>query len=343
MGSGMVLSKAALEEKGAEGFATDPIGTGPYEFVEWTPDSNWVLRRFEDYWGEPPEWDEIHFFPITEDSAAEIAIETGEVDFGRVAPEAFDRFENNPDYTTLAVSGPSFEWLNINVEHPKLQDINVRQAIRYGIDVNDIITVAHGGLWERACAMIAPGQVGHWADAPCYDRDVDLARQYLADAGYPDGLDMKLTIGDGESARAAGETIQAQLGEIGINIEIETLDGAAYNTLGDNLRERELTWVAYGATPDPSLSVIWFLCDQIDAWNWTYYCDPEVDQLAFDALVETDQEARSDMYIEMQRIWDENVVFVWVAYESLFYVSRSDLEPAIMPHGRYIPYAFRSK
>ena len=101
LGSGWVLSKKAVEDMGVEAFATHPIGTGPYEFVEWTPNEKIVLKRFADYWGEALEWDEIHFIPIVEDSAAEIALETGELDFGRIAPGSVDRFEADDRFAVI--------------------------------------------------------------------------------------------------------------------------------------------------------------------------------------------------------------------------------------------------
>ena len=61
--------------------ATSPLGSGPYEFAEWKPNERVVLKRNETYWGEKPFWDEIHFVPITDEAAAEIALEAGEVDY----------------------------------------------------------------------------------------------------------------------------------------------------------------------------------------------------------------------------------------------------------------------
>jgi peptide/nickel transport system substrate-binding protein len=339
----MVLSKKALEEMGAAEFGLNPIGTGPYEFVEWKPNDVLILKRFEDYWGEKPEWDEIHIFAIPEDAAAEIALETGDVDFGRVAPESFTRFEDNPNFTTYPMSGLDYEWLNVNVVHPKLQDKNVRLAIRYGIDPQEIIDAAHGGLWQRACAMIAPGQVGYWADAPCYERDVEKAKGYLAAAGL-DSLDLTLTISQGEEEVTAAQVVQAQLAEVGINIEIVPVDDATFNTLGDQVRDRELTLVGYSTNPDPSWSVVWHLCDQVDQWNWTYYCNEEVDSLAAQAVTELDPAKRTELYIQLQKIWDEDAVaWDWIAFRSYFFVARAGIVPAIQGNGRWLAYAFTSE
>jgi len=263
LGSGMVLSKKALEELGPEKFGQSPIGTGPYEFVEWKPKEKITLKRFEGYWGDPSEWDEIHIFPIVEDSAAAVALESGDVDFGRVEPIDFDRFATNSAFTTQAVSGIDYEWLNLNYESPKLKDAKVREAIRYAIDVPSIIEAAHEGKWQRACAMIAPGQVGYWADAPCYERDAAKAQSLLAEAGVSN-LELTLTTNNSEPFQAAAQVIQAQLAEVGITVDIETVDDATFNDIGGHVKTRDLTLVSYSTNPDPSWSTVWFLCDQVD-------------------------------------------------------------------------------
>ena len=103
--SSWVISKKAFEEMGGDEFALHPIGTGPYEFSEWVPNQRVVLTRFEDYWGEAPEWDELHYIPIVEDSAAEIALETGDIDFGSVSSAAVERFEADPNFPGFPMAG----------------------------------------------------------------------------------------------------------------------------------------------------------------------------------------------------------------------------------------------
>ncbi|HXV44710.1 MAG TPA: ABC transporter substrate-binding protein, partial [Anaerolineae bacterium] len=345
LGSGWVLSKKAVEDMGLEAFATHPIGTGPYEFVEWTPNEKIVLKRFADYWGEPLEWDEIHFIPVVEDSAAEIALETGELDFGRIAPGSVERFEADDRFEVIQVPTIDYTWLAMNVQHPNLEDINVREAIRHAVDVPSVLEAAYDGKWTQACALIAPGQVGHWTDAPCYERDVDMAKEFLAQAGV-DTLDLTLTTDEAEESKAAAEVIQANLADIGINVEIIQQDAAAYYEGGfgeKGLTERQLTYVGFVNQPDPSWATVWFTCEQVDEWNWMYWCNEEYDKLHEAALKETDQEKRAEMYIQMQQLWDEAAHTVWIGYDTLYYVVRSDLEAGILPHGRYAAWSIHSK
>jgi peptide/nickel transport system substrate-binding protein len=343
MTSGWIMSKRATEELGDE-HATHPIGTGPYEFAEWTPDQQVVLKRFAGYWGEPGEWDEIHVIPIPEDSAAEIALETGEIDYGTISTGAIERFETSGEFEVYPANTLGYTWVAMNVQHPNLQDKNLREAIRYAIDVPAIIEAAYDGRVERACSLVAPGQLGYWADAPCYERDLDKAAEFLAQV--PEVPELTLTTLDAEQEKAATQVIQSNLAEIGISVEIIVQDGSAFwdGGMGEaGLQDRQLTYISYANSPDPSWATVWFTCDQIGQWNWMYWCDEQFDQLHFEALKELDTDKRADMYLEMQQLWDEAAHTVWIAYPTLYFASRADLDPGITPHSWLLPYATTSK
>ena len=332
--SGWIVSKKAVEERG-EDFATSPIGTGPYEFVEWNPKQDVRLQRFADYGGASADtlgtiWDELVLIPIEEDEAAAIAIETGELDFGELALNAIDRFSENDDFTVEERTTLDYYWIGMNIRSPKLEDINVRQAIRYAIDVPSIIDAAFEGRWERATAILPPGMpIGYWADAPVYERDLDQARQFLSQASNPPTeLDYKFTEDTGSQATA--EIVQANLAEIGINVTLTKLDSSAYYALEkEEMRSRDLFYIGFITNPDPSWSTVWFVCDQIDVWNWMYWCDEEYDRLHYAALKEPDQAVRNDMYIQMQQLWDEAAHTVWLAWPTRYYAARQGIQAGL--------------
>jgi len=340
--SGWIVSKKAMEEMGHDGYATSPIASGPYEFVEWIPNQKVVLKRFEDYWGERPLWDEIHFLMVTEDSAAEIALESGELDFAEIAPDAVERFEGNSDFEIYRVPTPNYTWIAMNVQHPNLEDINIRKAIRAGIDVESIIEAAYDGKHERACALIAPSLLGYWADAPCYERDVEKAKEYLAEAGV-DSWDVTLTYSNAAADTAVAEVLQANLAEIGINVELRPQDDALFweEGYGEGGAEvRQMAVMGYSTYPDPAWDTMWFTCQQVQEWNWMYWCNEEYDRLHEQGMVEMDQEKRAEIYVEMQKIMDEAAHSVWISYPTMFYVSRAGIQASIQPGGTYLPWDF---
>jgi peptide/nickel transport system substrate-binding protein len=333
---GLIVSKAYVEEVGAEAFGLNPVGTGPYEFGEWRPNERVVLTRNPDYWGDAPEWDEIHLVPIPDGSAAEIAMETGEIDFGDIPLDSLERFEANDEFEVISLTTQDYSGIFLNVQHPNLQDINVRQAIRHGVDVPSIIEGVYDGRYDRACALVAPGQIGYWADAPCYERDVELARQYLADAGL-DSLDVTLALIDREDSRAVAEIVQAQLAEVGINVEILVQDSGTYWDAGfgeAGLADRQLTLFDWSTTnPDPYWQTVWFTCDQVLQWNWMYWCSEEFDDLNKQATIELDPEKRAELYIQIQQLWDEAAHTVWTVHPSANFAVRKGIVPALAPNG----------
>ena len=341
-GAGWILSQAAYEENGLEFMAINPIGTGPYQFVEWRPNEVVILERNEDYWGERPYWDEIHMVPIPTDTSGEIAVHTGEIDLGEVPPDGFDR-ALDAGFEAVAIPTLDYEFMTMNVQNTALQDIRVRQAIRLALDVPLIIEAAHSGLWGRACAIVPQGAFGYWADAPCYEQDLDQARALLAEAGV-DSLDLTIHVGSAERDRIGAEVVQAQLAEIGINVEVIAGIRGSQLFFSETVNEElQLFFGSYSTRPDPSWSTVWFTCDQVGQWNPSESCIEEMDRLHFEALEEPDLAKRQALYEELQRVWDEDASTVWIAYRTKTFAYRSDLLPALSPTARVIPWAFEEQ
>jgi len=336
VGSGTIVPKAWIDEIGLEAFATHIIGTGPYLFEQWKPQQMVILKKNPDYWGEEPYYDEIHLIPIEDDKAAEVALEAGDLDFGLISIPSVERFESDPSFEVVTRPSLRYYWVGMNVQHPKLQDPNVRWAVIYGIDVPSILQAAYMGKAERACALIPPGLIGYWEDAPCYERDVEKAKEYLAAAGL-DSLDLRLDLQDTTEDRTWGEIIQQNLAEVGINIELNPMDSSTYwtTTFGDQAVENNQLMVSsYSMQPDPAWATMWFTCDQVGVWNAEAWCNEEYDRLHYEAMITTDPEERAQMYIEMQKIWDKAAQTVWVTYGARPYVYSPDIVPATTPNGK---------
>jgi peptide/nickel transport system substrate-binding protein len=344
VGSGTIVPKAWIEEIGLEPFATHIIGTGPYLFDQWKPQEMVVLKKNPDYWGEEPYYDEIQLIPIEDDKAAEVALEAGDLDFSLISIPSVERFEQNPDFEIVTRPSLRYYWVGMNVQHPKLQDPNVRWAVIYGIDVPSILQATYMGKVDRACALIPPGLIGYWEDAPCYERDVDKAKEYLAAAGL-DSIDLRLDLQDTTEDRTWGEIIQQNLAEVGINVELNPMDSSTYwtTTFGDQAVENnELMVSSYSMQPDPAWATMWFTCDQVGVWNAEAWCNEEYDELHREAMVTLDPEVRDELYIQMQQIWDEAAQTVWVTYGARPYAYSPDIVPATTPNGKPQFEAFRA-
>ena len=330
--SGAVVCRAHYDAVGKDAFAIDPVGTGPYEFIEWRPSERVIMRRNADYWGAPSYYDEIQLIPIADDTVAEIALESGELDFSAIPLSSMDRFEGMSGYNTYVRNGSRYAWVGMNMENPKLQDINVRQAIRYAIDVPSILYAAYDNAAPQARAAIPEGRIGYWADAPLYERDVARARDYMALAGV-DSLDLNIAIENTLEWRSWAEVIQQNLAEIGINVNIDAMDGAAFWSIGDgdNGLDVELFCISYSAANEPSWYTMWFTQDQVGVWNWMRWRSPEFDELNTRGLQLMNPADRAPIYVEAQQIWDEAVNSVWVTHTVNVYAFADNVVPAFPP------------
>jgi peptide/nickel transport system substrate-binding protein len=334
MTSGLIMCKKFVEEVGLDKIKTDAVGTGPYVLAEWKPNERITLKRNPDYWGTPPYYDEIQMFPISDDKAAEVALEAGDIDYGIISVASSDRFQTNPDFKVDVIATNSYSWIGLNVENPKLKDLNVREAIRYGIDVPSILEAAYNGKAQQARALIPQGVLGYWADAPLYTRDVAKAKDYMAKAGLKT-LDLNLAILNNSEYSTWAQVIQQNLAEVGINITIVPLDDSTFWDLGagDKGKDVELFTMGFSAQPDPAWFSMWFTCDQVGVWNWMRWCDPKFDALHKQGISTLDTAAREKIYIEMQQLWDASANAVWVTDQPLAWAYKPDVVPALYPGG----------
>jgi peptide/nickel transport system substrate-binding protein len=197
------------------------------------------------------------------------------------------------------------------------------------------------GQAEPEYGLIAPGLIGHWKDAPRYERDVAKAKDYLSKAGLT-SLDLRLDIQNTAEYRTWAEIAQENLKEVGINIQINPLDSSSFWSLGEGEagKSAELFANNYSMEPDPSWATMWFTTEQIGVWNWMRWASPEYDELHRQGLTTIDPAERERIYIEMQRLWDEACHSVFITHGSMTYAYHPDLLPATTPHGLIQPVFF---
>src|SRR5690625_1262013 len=164
---------------------------------------------------------------------------------------------------------------------------------------------------------------------------------YLEEAGASD-LTLNMIIDGQVGSEAIAEIAQANLAEIGIDLEIDLVDSGQYRDAAQ-AGNHQLFYISYSNTADPSWATVWFTCEQVGDWNYHHWCNEEYQQLHDDALAETDPELRHDMYVRMQEIMDEDAISAWVMYRTNQYAHTADLEMTLVPerYGKYLAYDFR--
>ena len=284
-----IVPKKLIDE--GHDFNTEPIGTGPYKLVEWKRGDSLTFEAFEDFYKGAPKIKNMTWKIIPEGSSRTIALEAGEIDF-IVEVEAMDadRLKENSDLKVISFEHTSHNWLMLNNEKPGLDNQNVRHAINSAIDKESVVTVAYNGLatpsWTATPSNFA-GTTNENADT----YDVEKAKQYLEESGVdPASVKFSIICSD-DTKKRAGEVVQANLKEIGINCEIESMDLATYLSA---TAEGDYTAAIGGYTSSDLLSYVVgvYHSSSINASNKTRLNDTEVDALIDQAKTTLDKDER---------------------------------------------------
>ena len=338
-GTGTIVSKKAVEAAGGTYDGIFNFYCGPYRVAEWVQKQSYSLEPNPNWGGTPPGIADVKFVIIDTESTAEIAFEAGEIDITHIAIDAIPRLEADPPPNSIVkkFSGTQWYWVGMNVDHPNMQDIRVRQAIQHAVDVDTIIEGAWAGVPTRAYGIVPPGLVGHRTEGKYMTPDPDAARALIAEAGA-EGTKITLKTINLPDRMAAAQIIQANLADVGLEIEIVPMDAGPFwnlglETEGEEWKDLEMWIMQYGDSPDPSQMAQWYISDQVGVWNWERWKDPEFDELYAAGLGETDEGKRHDMYVRMQEIMEDTGAYVWLMFPPLGVMYRDDLEPVIQPNG----------
>lgn len=290
-----------------EGFFLAPIGSGPFKVASFDPGERLVLEKNADYWGGAPALDRLIITEIPEVSGRITALTTGEIDFTWGLPADQLPVIESTDGLTL-VTAPSYamyyQWFNST--HKPFDDPRVRQAMWHALDLSTIVSSLFPGVGTVSQSSIQPGVFGFLAQQP-YAYDPELAKQLLADAGYPDGFTTSIQFASTCCAgiRDLAQAMISQWSEIGVTVE--PLEKEQAQWVEDLLA---LNWdmnVAYNVTTtgDANFTVgRLYTC----AANRTGYCSEDLDAAITAAQQSLDDTERAQHWGEAQTIiWNEAV------------------------------------
>lgn len=221
---GIMVCKKAAEQLG-EAFVTKPIGTGPFTFVEYQPQQYVKLAANKDYFRGAPRIDEITYRYIPSDATRDLALRSGELDmvFGRQADEWVQRTRGLKGIKVAAIEPAELNALYLNIKAKPLDDIRVRQAIAHAIDRKTMVQLLGSEVSREAISVIPTGNLGT-AKLALVEHSVQKAKQLLAEAGYPNGLTIKVIVSTHPTLAKITEGLQGQLRQAGIWLEMQPVD-----------------------------------------------------------------------------------------------------------------------
>jgi oligopeptide transport system substrate-binding protein len=297
-------------------------GTGPFKFIEWKHDRYILLERNEDYWGDEANIDEVRFMIYNDDNAAFLDFKAGNLEYTPIPFANLQSAKEDPKLEDYIISQPlptvMYLGLNINIE-PFKNNKELREAINYIIDKQDISESVFGGTLVPATGIITPGIIGFQENASGFTFDPEKAKEKLVEAGYPNGEGLpilKIGIDPNSPLTIAFEAIQADAKEIGIEIEIEPMD---WLTALDSFNKGDLHFFGLGWSADyPTMDNFLFpLFYSESNDNFTLYNNSEVDELILEVRKTLDEDKRIELGRQVEKIILKDAVFVPMFFVSI--------------------------
>ena len=283
-----IVCKAAYEEKGPDEFARDPVGSGPYTFVSQGNDNTVTLKAFPNYWNGKPAIENLIVKAPIDMSTAVVALQNGEIDLITDIPAAqWSTVQSDNSLVFDSTSGWSA--MTLSFMNAVKDDVNLRKAIYHGINRQNAITFGTEGTaveCKDIYSALAMKELSGAFDVPGYD--VELAKQYLAKSNYMAGTPIKLTV-DSPDTVAVGQSIQNDMGQIGITIDLVQVDSNAFNEMLQN-GELDLFLSSMGLAPVTVIDMLLCWASDNPFWGPQMAHDDEYDEICSRFNAETDRD-----------------------------------------------------
>jgi len=317
--TGTVNPKVA-EEHNVEGdmgmaYLTEhSVGSGPYKLVSWERNQKLIFEVNENYWGTKPEVDKIIIIDVPESSSQLLQLKGGTIDVAwNLEHDQIPDVEKTKG--VYALSKPQFKliYFAMNGQTPPTDNVLVRRAVKSAIDTEAIIKAVGGGVTELH-TFIPKGMFAYY-DGEEVPYNPEKAKELLAEAGYPNGFEITLTVPDFLSTE--GTVVKSYLEQVGIKTNLEVI---AYTTLLGKYREQGLEmviarWGADYADPDANAKPFAHCRTTSDeatikqlAWR-NAYASPEMTDMVEKAAFIQDRDEREKVYIELQKKWQSDGIF----------------------------------
>jgi len=324
--AGTMVNRRAVEQWGKD-YGRHPVGTGPFKFVEWKEADFIQLERNPNYFemgedGKPlPYLDKVHLKFIIEPSTLVAAVQSGEVDgINNAIPQFVPLLRKNPNLNVHTLVGGNWRNIAFNCVKEPFSDINLRKAIAYGLNREEILKQVQFGEGVIAYGPISPPMTGFYE--PEFGKkkegqyyDFALAKEHLKKSRYPNGVEVLLLSGNAGYAPRQAEVIQAQLAKLNIKVNISLNDTPVFRKRWLEERQWDIVQLQWDADLDPDETLFPELHSK-ETWNAGRWNNPEFDRLVELAQVEPDQKKRKQYYNDAVKILVEDTPSAVILHEN---------------------------
>lgn len=351
--SGLAMISPTVLAQGNDHVAANPVGTGPFVMEQWRQGEEVIIKKRDDYWGEPAKLDRVVFRQIVDDGARLVELEAGTADIAiRVPSTEVSRVELNPNLTLDRTPGLRTIYLYFNTQNAPFDNVQVRQAFNYAVNNEAIVGSLLAGAGRASDAPMAPAVFGYAEQTP-YTYDPAKARQMLEDAGFD--FNQTITIhhptGRYPADALIAAAVQQNLQAIGVNVELTTLEWTTYldvvRTPVDQ-NDVQIGLLGWGvATMDADYALVeMFYSGQWPAagFNLGFYENPAVDAALDLGRNTADVDTRLAAYAEAQALIWEDAPWIFLHSELQLTGLRTNIEGFVVhPTERYLAHETEKK
>jgi peptide/nickel transport system substrate-binding protein len=333
-----ILPKETREKAGAQGFAQQPIGTGPYKFVEWKRDQQLVLEANPSYWRGPVAPKRLVFRTIRDASTRAAELRSGGVDIIAAPPVPQLDMLDAGETQVVPVKGGRVIIYPFDVAHAPFDNRKVREAANLAVNKDAIVKNVLGGRGVVLAGPFTSAWLGYDPAVKPFPYDPARARQLLAEAGYPQGLDSTWSISSGVFLKDTeiAEAVAGQLRQVGIRVKLVPTERAKIQKDAQEGTFQGMTSVAWGTQfePDPMLNWIFMR---------PYMSTPKIQELVLQGRSEVDLEKRRRTYQEFYRLAHDEAMWLFVHAQDELWAKRRDVpwRPYNITGSKAIVYYFQ--
>ena len=329
---GILPSEYIEETGGGLQLSEEPVGTGPYRLAEWDRGNEIILERFEDYWGEPALAETVVFRWSAEAAQRLVELQSGTVDgIDNVGTEDFETVTNDESLQLIERDPLNVFYVGFNVDMAPFDDERVRRAIAMAIDKERIVENFYPEGSEAAEQFLPDAIPGAVEGFEGNEYDPEAARALLAEAGFPNGFDVTLSLRDVvrgylPNPVPVATDIQAQLAEIGVNVNIDVQESGTFidNANAGNLPFYLLGWGA--DYPDATNFLDFHFGEGASPQFGAGF--PDIHEVLNEAASLTDQDERNELYAQAADLLAEHNPMVPVAHGGSAVAFKADAEGA---------------
>ncbi len=311
-----VLPKDYIEEVGNSEFSQNPVGSGPFKFVEWVKDERIVLESFSEYWQGEPAIKEVIFKPVPEAASRVMALQAGEADLiTNLPPHSSSQLEENKQLRVEEVPSSRVMFLAFTTSNETVSQLKVRRAIELAVDSKSIVESLFSNKATVSSQIISVFDLGYDEEVEVRESNIEKAKELLKEADAEDiTLNLKSPSGRYTLDKEVAQAVAAQISELGITVNLQFEDFNNYvSKIINGTMDADLWLIGWGnGTFDAGATLNQWLHTN----NPTAYYEVEeetnmtVNSLIEEALVTLDDQKREDLYNQVIKQVVEDTAFV---------------------------------